>query len=280
MHPTSEESTINYFNPFRIVRHLWQYRELIRQLAYREVLGRYKGSFLGLAWSVLHPLLMLVVYTFVFSVIFKARWGVDPEEGRAVFAFTLFIGLITFGLFAELVNAAPTLILYNASFVKKVVFPLEVLVVVRFLSITAHSLFSLAILLLGLLFAYGTIPWTALALPVAWLPIMLFSLGCAYFLASLGVFIRDVGSTVSIVTTVLFFLTPIFYPLRLVPEQFQIVCRVNPLALYVEDARRVLLWGMLPEWPWFLLGLMFSTGVCILGFAWFMKSKKTFADVI
>jgi lipopolysaccharide transport system permease protein len=271
---------MTFFNPLRIARHLWQYRELIRQLAYREVVGRYKGSVLGLAWSLLQPLLMLLVYTFVFSVIFKARWGVDAQEGSAAFAFALFTGLITFGIFSELVNASPALILCNVSFVKRVVFPLETLVFVRFLAVFANALFSLAILLVGMLCVRGTIPWTTLLLPLVWLPIMLFSLGCGYFLASLGVFLRDIGSTIGILTTVLFFLTPIFYPLRLVPEQFRIICQINPLALYVEDARRVLLWGLLPDWPWFLGGSLLSLAVFVSGFVWFMKSKKAFADVI
>lgn len=274
------ETPMTFFNPLRIVRHFWQYRELIRQLAYREVVGRYKGSVLGIAWSLLHPLLMLAVYTFVFSVIFKARWGVDAQEGSAAFAFALFAGLITFTLFSELVNASPALILSNVSFVKRVVFPLETLVFVRFLAVTANALFSLAILLVGMLCIRGAIPGTALLLPLAWLPTMLFSLGCGYFLASLGVFLRDIGSTIGILTTVLFFLTPIFYPLRLVPEQFRIVCQINPLAIYVEDARRVLLWGTLPDWPWFLAGLLLSLAVFVSGFVWFMKSKKAFADVI
>lgn len=274
------ESPMAFFNPLRIVRHFWQHRELIRQLACREVAGRYKGSVLGLAWSLLHPLLMLAVYTFVFSVIFKARWGLDAQEGSTDFAFALFAGLITFGLFSELLNASPSLILSNVSFVKRVVFPLETLVLVRFLGVFANALFSLAILLAGMFWVHGAIPLTAVLLPLVWLPMVLFSLGCGYLLASLGVFLRDIGSTIGILTTMLFFLTPIFYPLRLVPEQFRIVCQINPLALFVEHARRVLLWGTPPEWPSFLAGLLFSLAVFASGFVWFMKSKKTFADVI
>jgi homopolymeric O-antigen transport system permease protein len=274
------ENVVRFLNPFSIVVHLWRYRNLIQQLTWREVIGRYKGSFIGLGWAIINPLIMLGIYTFVFSVIFRARWGVELEEGRAAFALTLFIGLITFSLFAEVVNSAPTLILSNVNYVKKVVFPLEIIILVRFLSVTINALFSLSILLVGILFVYGYIPWTALLLPIAWLPIMMFSLGWGYFLASLGVFMRDLGPTVTIITTMLFFLSPIFYPVTAVPERLRVFFWLNPIAIFVEDARRVVVWGLMPDWPFFLGGLALSLLVFILGYIWFMKSKKAFADVI
>ena len=276
----SGESAIRFFNPFQIVSHLWKYRDLIQQLTWREVIGRYKGSFLGLGWSLIQPLIMLGVYTFVFSVIFKAKWGIEPEEGKAAFALTLFIGLITFSLFSDMVNSAPTLILSHVNYVKKVVFPLEILILVKFLSVLINALFSLVVLVVGILFVSGFIPWTALLLPLVWLPMMMFSLGWGYFLSSLGVFVRDLGPNIPIFTTVLFFLSPIFYPISAVPEKFRIFCQLNPIAIFVEDSRRVMLWGMMPDWPYFLGGLVFSTLILVLGFFWFMKSKKTFIDVM
>jgi len=278
--PPVGENVARFLNPLRIVVHLWQYRNLIQQLTWREVIGRYKGSFLGLGWSIIQPLIMLCVYTFVFSVIFKARWGMEPEEGKAAFALTLFIGLITFSLFSEVVNSAPTLILSNANYVKKVVFPLEILIFVKFLSVTINALFSLSILLGGILLVFGYIHWTVLLLPVVWLPIMMFSLGWGYFLASLGVFVRDIGPTITIFTTMLFFLSPIFYPITAVPEHLRVFFRINPIAIFVEDARRVVMRGLMPDWPWFFSGLVLSAFIFILGYIWFMKSKKTFADVI
>lgn len=274
------ESVVRFFNPIRIFVHLWQYRDLIRQLTWREVVGRYKGSFVGLGWSFIQPLLMLCVYTFVFSIIFKARWGVNPDESRAAFAIALFMGLITFSLFSEMANAAPLLVLANVNYVKKVVFPLEVLPLVRFLSTLINAVFSLCVLLAGILFVYRFIHWTAVLLPLVWLPMIMFSLGCGYFLASFGVFVRDVGASISILTTMLLFISPIFYPVSAVPEQFRILCRINPIAIFVEDARRVMLWGLMPDWSWFLSGLAFSTIIFIFGFVWFMKSKKAFADVM
>jgi len=274
------ESVGRFFNPVRIVAHLWKYRDLIRQLTWREVVGRYKGSFIGLGWSFIQPLVMLCVYTFVFSVIFQARWGVEAGEGKAAFALALFMGLITFSIFSEVVNAAPSLVLGNANYVKKVVFPLEILPVVRLFSAFINAVFSLGVLLAGILVVNHFIHWTALLLPLIWLPMMMFTLGCGYFLASLGVFVRDIGTAIGVLTTMLFFLTPIFYPISAVPERFRFFFRINPMAVFVEDARRVVLWGLSPDWPWFFFDMALSGAVLIFGFVWFMKSKKAFADVI
>lgn len=274
------ESVGGFFNPVRIVADLWKYRDLIRQLTWREIVGRYKGSYIGLGWSFIQPLIMLGVYTFVFSVIFKARWGVESNEGKAAFALALFIGLITFSIFSEVANSAPSLVLGNANYVKKVVFPLEILPLVKLFSALINAAFSLGVLLVGILIFNHFIHWTALLLPLIWLPMMMFTLGCGYFLASLGVFVRDMGTVIGVVTTILFFLTPIFYPISAIPEQFRIFCRINPIAIFVEDARRVVLWGLFPDWPWFFFGLASSAAVLIFGFVWFMKSKKAFADVL
>ena len=274
------ESVRGFFNPVRIVAHLWKYRDLIRQLTWREVVGRYKGSFIGIGWSFIQPLIMLCVYTFVFSVIFKARWGVESGEGKAAFALALFMGLITFSIFSEVANSAPSLVMGNANYVKKVVFPLEILPLVRLFSALINAVFSLGVLFVGILIFNHFIHQTALLIPLIWLPMMMFTLGCGYFLASLGVFVRDMGAVIGVLTTILFFLTPIFYPISAVPEQFRIFCRINPIAIFVEDARRAVLWGLFPDWPWFFFGMALSVAVLIAGFVWFMKSKKAFADVI
>ncbi len=280
IHSPEGDGVTEYLNPLRILSHLWQYRQLIAQLTRRELESRYKGSFIGIGWSLIQPLLMLCVYTFVFSVIFQSRWGMHANETRADFALALFVGLITFGVFSEVVNAAPTLIINSVNYVKKVVFPLEILVVVRLFSTLINALFALLVLLCGILIVNQALLWTVLLLPLVWLPMILLTLGCGYFLASFGVFVRDLSAAVSILTTMLFFLTPIFYPLHAVPEKFRFFSQINPLALFVEDARGVMLWGTLPNWPVFLAILVISTLVCIFGYIWFVKSKKTFADVI
>jgi lipopolysaccharide transport system permease protein len=274
------ERVRGFFNPVRIAVHLWKYRDLIRKLTWREVVGRYKGSFIGLGWSFIQPLVMLCVYTFVFSVIFKARWGVESGEGKAAFALALFMGLITFSIFSEVANSAPSLVLGNANYVKKVVFPLEILPLVRLFSALINAVFSLGVLFVGILIFKHFIHWTALLLPLVWLPMMMCTLGCGYFLASLGVFVRDMGAVIGVLTTMLFFLTPIFYPISAVPQQFRIFCRINPIAIFVEDARRVVLWGLSPDWPWFFFGMVLSAAVLIFGFVWFMKTKHGFADVL
>jgi len=275
-----KESFAGFLNPFRIVSHFWQYRQLIVQLTRRELESRYKGSFIGIGWSLIHPLLMLCVYTFVFSVIFQVRWGMQANESRLDFALALFVGLISFTIFSEVVNSAPVLILSNVNYVKKVVFPLEILIVVRLFSTLVNALFALVVLLGGILIINHTLQWTVLLLPIVWLPLILLTLGCGFFLASFGVFVRDLNAAVTILTTMLFFLTPIFYPIHAVPEQFRIFSRLNPLALFVEEARGVLLWGILPDVRLFLIGLTVSVLVCIFGIIWFVKSKKAFADVI
>lgn len=274
------ESVVKYFNPLCILRYLWPYRHLIAHLTRREVLARYKGSFIGLGWSFIQPLMMLCVYTFVFSVVFQARWGVTSDESRATFALTMFMGIITYNIFAEAVNIAPGLILNHINYVKKVVFPLEALPLVSFLSVLINALFSLTVLLIGLAATGHPIHWTVLLIPLIWLPVGMLSLGCSYLLASLGTFIRDIGATVGIITTMLFFMSPIFYPLTAIPENLRPFFQVNPIAIFVEDARRVALWGQLPDWSWYFSGLVVSILVFILGFVWFVKSKKAFADVI
>ena len=200
---------------------LWHNRQLIWQLTRREVIGRYRGSLMGLAWSFLTPLLMLVVYTFVFSVVFKARWNINVEESKTDFAIILFTGMIVFSLFAEIVNRAPGLIVSNANYVKKVVFPLEILSWVSMGSVLFHSLVSLAVLLLVQIVLNHSLPWTVVFFPLVLLPLIFASLGVAWFLAALGVFVRDISQITGVFTTVLMFLSAVFYPLSALPVRYQ-----------------------------------------------------------
>jgi lipopolysaccharide transport system permease protein len=266
--------------PWRILFHFWNYRDLIRQFTWREVVGRYKGSILGLGWSFIRPLMMLLVYTFVFSVVFKAAWGIGTQGGKGFFALTAFTGIITYNVFAEVAGAAPTLMMNNVSYVKKVVFPLEILIVVKLLGSLIHGFFSLLILMLGELFILHTIKWTFVYLPIVWFPMILLALGVGFLLASLGVFLRDINHTVEIILMTLFFLSPIFYPISALPVLMQKYCLLNPIAVFVENSRRVLVFGEPPMWGWTIAVTCFAGLVCLVGFYWFMKSKKAFADVI
>lgn len=275
------DSARQYANPLGMLRNLWAHRELIIQFTRREVASRYRGSYLGVVWSFVTPLLMLAIYTFVFSVIFKARWGNTlSDTSQAGFALTLFTGLIAFGVFSESVTRAPGLIVGNSNYVKKVVFPLEILPVTVLGSSVINSLFSLTILLVAALLFQGYLPWTLVLLPLMYLPLILLCLGLIWFLASLGVFIRDVGQFIGVAVQVLFFMTPIFYPISAIPDRLQFILYLNPLTFIVNHFRRVILWGQLPDWGEFLLVTALTFLVCMLGYVWFMKSKKTFADVV
>ncbi len=275
------DSVRQYLNPVGMLRNLWTHREIIVQFTRREIAARYQGSYLGILWSFVTPLVMLVVYTFVFSVIFKARWGNALSDTDEVgFALTLFTGLIAFNIFSECVNRAPGLIVTQPNYVKKVVFPLEILPVSVMGSALVNSLFGMLVLLVALLVQQGRLSWTLVFLPLMYLPLILLGLGLGWFLASLGVFLRDVGQFIGVVVQILFFLTPIFYPISAIPDRFQFVLYLNPLTFIVNHFRRVILWGQLPDWGEFLVITALAFGVCMLGYIWFMKSKKTFADVV
>lgn len=267
------------WNPVKITTNLWRHRELIKQFTKREVIGRYRGSYLGILWSFINPLLMLVVYTFVFSVVFKARWSVESSS-KTEFALILFCGITAFNMFAEIVTRAPGLILSNANYVKKVVFPLEILPVVVLGSALIHAGISLSILTIGLVVLQGAFYWTITFLPLVLLPLMLLSLGLGWFFASLGVFLRDVGHIIGVAVQVLMFLSPIFYPVSAIPVEVQFFYHINPLTYVVEDMRRIMIWGQLPNWGWLILGTILSGLVAILGHAWFQKTRGGFADVL
>lgn len=266
--------------PAAMFRSLWRNRDLTWQMTRRAVAARYRGSVIGLAWSFLNPFLMLIVYTFVFSVVFKARWGTGTNESQADFAIILFVGMIVFGLFAEMVNRAPTQIISNTNYVKKVVFPLEILSVVSLGSILFHSLISLTVLLLAQLIINRAIPWTAVLFPFVLLPLVLTSLGVAWFLAALGVYIRDIGQITSVFTTVLMFISGVFYPLSALPERYQAWLRLNPLVLIISESRNVLIFGSLPNWLWLGAALLMGLGIAFAGFWAFQKARKGFADVL
>lgn len=264
-----------------LVQSIWNNRQLVVQMTRREVVGRYKGSAMGLAWSFFNPVFMLVVYTFVFSEIFRARWGgIDGDDSKTQFAVLLFVGMIVLSLFSEVVNRAPGLILSNVNYVKKVVFPIEILPVVAVGAALFHCLISLGVLLAAFLLFNGHLHWTAVFTPLILLPLVLLTTGLAWMLASLGVFLRDAGQTVSIITTVLMFLSPVFYPLSAVPERFLPFIMANPLTFIIEQAREVLIWGHVPNWPGLGLYTLAACVVAWAGYTWFQKTRKGFADVL
>lgn len=263
-----------------LVQSLIKNRQLIYQMTKREVIGRYKGSVFGLAWSFFNPVVMLIIYTFVFSIVFKARWGVSNSESKTEFALILFVGLIVFNLFAETINRAPGLILSNVNYVKKVVFPLEVLPIIAFGASLFHAAISCGVLVVAFLLLNGYLNWTAVFIPLIVLPLAFFILGISWFLSSLGVYLRDVGQTIGILMTVIMFLSPVFYPITALPEKFQFWMSFNPLTFVIEQARGVLIFGNQPDWNGYANYLTASLLVMALGFSWFQKTRKGFSDVL
>lgn len=279
MNPHTAQST----SLFTLTCSLLEHRQLLGQMTKREVIGRYKGSLLGLGWSFLNPVLMLGVYTFVFSVVFKARWEGGQEggeESKAMFAIVLFIGMIVHGLFSEILNRAPSLIVGNVNYVKKVIFPLEILPVVTANVALFHTLVSLGVWLLAY-FAFINVPhWSALLFPIVILPLLFLALGLSWFLASLGVFLRDVSPIVSIITMIMMYLSPVFFPVKSLPEEIQPLIMVNPLTFIIEQARDVLIWGKSPNYLGLLAYTAMALAVLWAGFAWFQKTRKGFSDVL
>lgn len=258
---------------------MWMNRSLTVQMIRREVAGRYKGSIMGLTWSFLNPILMLAVYTFVFSVVFKARWA-GGSESKTEFALVLFSGLILFNLFSECVNKAPTLILSNVNYVKKVIFPLEILPVINLGAALFHWMISLLVWLVFYCIFYGVPHLTVLLLPIVMLPLVVLSLGMSWLLASLGVYLRDVAQVVGVLMSVLMFLSPIFYPVSSLPSEYQVIMLINPLTLAIEQARDIMMWGKMPDWVSWSKYLVISGVFSWFCFAWFQKTRKGFADVL
>lgn len=266
-------------SPRELVATVWRNRGLVRALVQREVVARYRGSFAGILWSLFNPVFMLAVYTFVFSVVFKARWS-GGSESRSEFALVLFAGMIVFSVFAETITRAPTTIISNPSYVKKVIFPLEILPCVALGSALFHASVSILVWLAAYVLLFGLPHATALLLPLVLLPLVLLTLGLSWLLASLGVYLRDVAQVVGIATTAMMFMSPIFYPLSALPEQYRPLLLLNPLTPAVEQARAVLVWGQLPDFGILAAYLVASAVVAWLGFAWFQKTRRGFADVL
>lgn len=267
-------------SPTTFLINCWGYRQLIWQMSKREVLSRYRGSVMGLLWSFFNPVFMLTIYTFVFSVVFKAKWGDTHSDNKTEFAVILFAGLIIFNFFAEVITRSPELIPSHVNYVKKVVFPIEILPVIAAGSALFHTLVSVIVLLSFQLYISLAIPVTALLLPVIMLPFLIQVLGFAWFLASLGVFLRDVGQTVGLLTTALLFLSPIFFPPSALPEQIQPYLFLNPLTFIIEQTRGILIFGEWPNWPGLGLYSLISLMISWAGFFWFQKTRKGFADVL
>ncbi|MEB3203022.1 MAG: ABC transporter permease [Synechococcus sp.] len=261
------------------IKKLWIERALLSQLIQREVAGRYRGSLLGWGWTVANPLLMLAVYTFVFSTVFKARWPDLQQAGPIGFAINLFAGLIVFNCFSECAGKAPTLILAQPNYVTKVIFPLELLGAVAVAAAGFHSLTNLAVLSLFMGLTTNAIPLTAMWLPAVWLPLMFGCLGLCWLLSALGVYLRDLPQIVNVSITILMFLSAVFYPISALPDRWQPLLSLNPLVSVIEQTRAVLLSGKSPSLLYIAtipVALVFAE----LSFRLFQRARRGFADVM
>ena len=266
-------------SPKAMVSSLWRNRSLIKALVVREVIGRYRGSMLGILWSFFNPVFMLLVYTFVFSVVFRARWS-GGSDSKTEFALVLFAGLIIFNLFSECINRAPTLILSNVNYVKKVVFPLEILPFVAMGSALFHFAISLSVWITAYVILFGAPHASVLILPIVVAPLLLLIMGLSWMLAALGVYLRDISQLTGTATNVLMFLSPIFYPLSALPEQYRPLLMLNPLGPTIEQTRAVLFRGDLPNLIVLATCFAVFTLVAWLGFMSFQKTRIGFADVL
>ena len=277
---TQQKASWKYLNPFGALGGIWKGRDLLRQLVRRNIEGRYKGTMMGLIWMVVTPLVMLGVYTFVFGVIFKARWGAGLGDSKVAFALIMFCGMAVFNIFSESVNGSVGIVTGNPNYVKKVVFPLELLPVSSVLSACFFGLVWIGILLVGIVLFLHKICLVAVCLPLIFIPLILFSCGIAWFVASLGVFLRDLSHAIGIVLQVLYFMTPIFYSVEMVPEKFRPILLLNPLTPIVQSARQILMYSQWPNWQALGIVMLLSMAVFQMGYFWFMKTKRGFADVL
>lgn len=258
---------------------LWRYRSMVWRMTKKEISGKYRGSFLGIFWAIISPIMMLTIYTFVFSVVLKARWG-GADQGNVDFAIIFFAGLIVYFFFAECINGAPLLLVSHTSYIKKTIFPIEILPLVATLTSFFHALMSFVVLAGLFLFIYGYIHWTIIFLPIVITPFILLSLGLVWVISSVGVYVKDINHVVSMVTTALLFLSPIFYPASALPEFMRPVFHLNPLTFIIEQTRDIMLWGKIPNFSGLFIYYVLGLSIAFLGLHFFHKLKKSFAEVL
>lgn len=258
------------------IQQLWI---LVLRMTWRDIASRYKGSMLGVFWTLIVPLITVVLYTFLFSYIFKARWA-EQEEGISSYALILFAGLIVHGFLSEVLSRACSAIRSQSNLVKKVVFPLHALPAVVVFSVAFQMLVSLFVLISIQLILVGHLSCAVLSLPLLLLPLLFIGLGVAWLFGALGVYLQDLVQVVGLMSTILMFSAPILYPMQALPEFVQPWLFLNPLTFLVGEVRAVLLFGRMPDWSGLSIYFLFSIAIMLLGWWVFDKTKKGFADVL
>jgi len=272
--------TARLASPFGVAAHFARHAEILREFTRLEFSGRYQGTLLGMLWSLVTPLTSLAVYTFVFSLVFKTSWSGAGQGGVMEFALALLTGLACFEVVSGAAARGAVVMSENVNFVKKVVFPLEILPVSVALALCLQSLVALGLVCLARAVTGDGLPVTALLAPLGYVPLTLFAAGLGLWLAPVGVAAKDAGHAVGAFMQLYFFLTPIVYPLSAVPERYRFLLSLNPLHPVIEHFRRTLLWGQAPDWTSLGLCTLFALAFLLVGFAWFMQLKKVFADVL
>ena len=265
-----------------MVRNVWRHRDLAWQFAEREIELRHRGSRLGAMWALVNPLSMLLLYWFIFGLMFKGGYGVLPHETQFDYVVATFLGIAMFQVFAETLGWGPIVIATNPNFVKKVVFPLEILPVAKVGDSGYHLAVSLLLVVAGSLFGSAGLSWSMLWLPVLVAPLLLLALGVAWLLSAIGVFIRDITQLTPFLATALQFASAVMFAptkMRDVPYAWEIL-RFNPLLQILDLGRRVVLWHQPMDWTW--LGYVYAVSLVtmMLGYACFMLLRKSFAEVI
>lgn len=275
---------INYLNPLLMINGLKRYRLLFWRFVWWEVNDRYRGSALGMLWTIIVPLLRLSVYTLVFSILLggkKIIWGLDSNFAVGEM---IFCGVIMFSVFSESAGKASRSMWINKSYVKNIVFPLEIIPVTVAGVAIVNSFFGMGVLIFMELLSSGSLHWTLIYLPLVYLPLIFFVIGISWILSALGVFSRDIDNLMQSLIQMLFFLSGIIFPLErlmaMVPDQYDWLLRLNIISSVVDDARRIVLEGRDPDWFWLSINLIFTLVLLIIGYAWFMSRKKDFADVV
>jgi lipopolysaccharide transport system permease protein len=265
----------------KIWQPLWQLpsrAELIFSFTKRELLGRYKGSALGIAWAILTPIVMIAIFTFIFAGIFGARFGVNDSPWD--YALYLFCGLLPWTMFQESVQQSASTIVVHSNLVKRVVFPLETLPAAQVFAALANQMFATIALLIATIVVRQRLELSAIWLPALLIPQIVFALGAAWLIASLGVYLRDIAQGITLLLMAWMYLTPIIYPESIVPDRLRTFIDLNPFTPLVRSYRRIFLEGTAPDWR----GLAYFAAVAVIlfifGYWWFARTRKGFADVV
>lgn len=257
---------------------IYRNRDLLRSLVRRDIEGKYRASVLGKLWVLIFPLMMLAVYTFVFGGVFGSRWA--GRGDLTDFVPMLYCGLIVHAIFAETVGKAPTLIVNNPNYVKKVIFPLELLPVTSLFTALFNAAISFGLLVGMVLIVKHQVSWTLVFAPLVLLPLILLAIGCAWIIAALGVFFRDIEQFIGILMSMLLFLSPVFYATDAAPPLARQLLMFNPLSYPIEEVRHVVLLGLLPNWWAWLVNMLPAVLMAWVGLWVFERARPAFADVI